>query len=194
MIVGLTGGIGSGKTYVAQLFKNLGVPIYIADIEAKKIMHTNAEVKKAICSLFGDKAYQEESLNRKFIADKVFENKALLKKLNAIVHPAVANHFKTWYEAQKFDFVIKESAILFETGGDKKCDLTILVVAPEEIRIKRVMDRDAITEKEVKLRMNNQWSDEKKKKLATHIIENIDAYYVKKQVNNFFLAIKNDFI
>ncbi|WP_010182886.1 dephospho-CoA kinase [Aquimarina agarilytica] len=194
MVVGLTGGIGSGKTYVAEIFKSLGVPVYIADIEAKKLMHTNAEVKKAISLLFGKEAYKEGLLNRKFISNQVFKHKSLLEQLNAIVHPAVAKHFDEWYSSQNFDFVIKESAILFETGGDKKCDKTVLVMAPEEIRIERVMNRDQITENEVRARIKNQWDDEKKKKLADYIIDNIDTYYVKKQVNKLFLTLKNDFI
>ena len=194
MIVGLTGGIGSGKTYVAQLFENLGVPIYIADVEAKKIMNANNEVKKAISVLFGNEAYQNGTLNRKYIAHQVFTNKVLLNKLNAIVHPAVANHFEAWYKAQNCDFVIKESAILFETGGDKKCDHTILVIAPKNIRIQRVMDRDNISEKEVIERMKNQWDDGKKIKLASYIIENIDSFYVKKQVKKIFLTLNDDFV
>ncbi|WP_010522925.1 dephospho-CoA kinase [Aquimarina agarivorans] len=194
MIVGLTGGIGSGKTYVAGLFEAMGVPIYIADTEAKKLMNSNSAVKKSIIDLFGVEAYQNDVLNKKFIADQVFENKLLLNDLNAIVHPAVAAHFQDWYNSQKFDFVIKESAILFETEGYKKCDKTILVIAPENIRIKRVMKRDQISEAQVRARINNQWSDERKKKLADYVVNNIDKFYVKKKVNELFLAFKRDFI
>ena len=174
MIVGLTGGIGSGKTWVSSLFEDLGIPIYISDIEAKKIMHLNKEVKNSIIELFGDQAYEEGQLNRGLISKKVFNNKDLLNQLNAIVHPAVDSHFKNWYTNQKSPFVIKESAIIFEIGAEKKCDATILITAPKEIRIQRVQKRDSISVEAIELRMNNQWEDEKKEPLANYIIENIN--------------------
>ena len=117
MIVGLTGGIGSGKTTVAKLFHKLGVPIYVSDIEAKRIMITNEKVITEIKKLLGDEAYNDENeLNRSYISEKVFKNKSLLNELNSIVHPAVAEDFLNWYKDQKAGYVIKESAILFESG------------------------------------------------------------------------------
>ncbi len=169
--VGLTGGIGSGKSTVAKMFQNLGVPVYIADKEAKELMHTPAVIQK-VSKLLGDSSYVEGILNRPYIASRVFEDKELLGKLNAIVHPVVKKHFKEWMKEQEGVYVIKEAAILFENGGYKDCDKTILVTAPESLRINRVMQRDAVLEEEVKSRIKNQWPDSKKVKLADEIIKN----------------------
>lgn len=189
MVVGVTGGIGSGKTFVCNLFAEKGVPIYITDIEAKRIMNLNAEVKNEIINLFGSQAYINEVLNRTYISKLVFENKQLLNQLNAIVHPAVAQDFENWYIKNQKKLVIKESAILFETGAYKKCDATILVTAPMEVRIKRVMKRDNIAKDLVEKRINNQWNDEKKMQLADYIIENFDKQNTIKQVNKLFLKL-----
>jgi len=181
-IIGLTGGIGSGKTTVAQMFKDLGVPVYIADIEARKLTNSSKVIKRKLIQLFGSSCYKDGELDRKFVADKVFNDPELLEKLNSIIHPKVAAHFKRWQCKQKGAFCIKETAILFENDGYKQCDLTILVVSPEQERIRRVMARDRISEKEVLVRIKNQWSDEKKRKLANIIIENIDLNSTKNQV------------
>tara|TARA_R110000850_G_scaffold277086_1_gene422456 strand:- start:202649 stop:203239 length:591 start_codon:yes stop_codon:yes gene_type:complete len=170
-VVGLTGGIGSGKSTVANIFKDLGVPVYIADKEAKKIMNTPTVVKK-INRLLGESSYIEGVLNRSYIASKVFNDKNLLDQLNTIVHPEVKKHFKKWLKEQKGTYVIKEAAILFENGGYKDCDKTILVTAPETLRISRVMQRDKISENEVKERIKNQWPDVEKTKLADVVVEN----------------------
>lgn len=181
-IIGLTGGIGSGKSTIATMFKNFGVPVYIADIEAKKIMHTNSTVKRHIENLFGPDAYKGDTLNKTFIADQVFGNKELLAKLNDIVHPAVAQHFENWKKKQKAKYIIKEVAILFEKDGQKECDYTILVTAPKKLRIKRILDRDATTIEKIKQRMNNQWEDSQKIPLADFVITNIDLKEAEKQV------------
>ncbi|SEM12288.1 dephospho-CoA kinase [Aquimarina amphilecti] len=172
LVIGLTGGIGSGKSTVAKMFADLGVPIYIADDEAKKLMHDDLSVKNQIIELLGVESYIEEELNRPFIADKVFNNKELLEKLNSIVHPAVADHFVKWKNKQKSEYVIKEAAILFENGGYQQCDFTILVTAPEETRIKRVLKRDNTTKSQVLARLKNQWKDSKKIPLANFVIIN----------------------
>ena len=181
-IIGLTGGIGSGKTTVANFFKELGVPIYIADVEAKKIMNTSVSIKKALISWFGEKSYLNNELNRKFIASKVFKDKELLQKLNNIVHPEVDKHFKVWVANQDQSYVIYEAAIIFENNAQSKFDYTILVTAPEDIKVKRVLNRDESTEQEVRNRMKNQWDDSKKEKLANFIIENIDLEDTKSQI------------
>lgn len=181
-IIGLTGGIGSGKTTVANFFKELGVPVYIADVEAKKIMNTSASIKMALISLFGKKTYLNNELNRKFIASKVFKDKSLLQKLNDIVHPEVEKHFKFWKANQDQPYVIYEAAIIFENNAQSKFDYTILVTAPQDIKVKRVLNRDHATEQEVKSRMENQWDDSKKEKLANFIIENIDLEDTKSQI------------
>jgi len=191
MIVGLTGGIGSGKTWISSLFKDLGIPIYISDIEAKKIMHLNKEVKNSIIKLFGDQAYEKGQLNRDLISKMVFSNKDLLNQLNKIVHPAVDLHFKNWYANQNSPFVIKESAIIFEIGAEKKCDATILIIAPKEIRIKRIQQRDHISVKAIELRMNNQWDDKKKIPLADYIIENMDKNQTLLKVKQVYNSIIN---
>ena len=188
-IVGLTGGIGSGKTWVSSLFSKLGVPVYISDLEAKMLMHKNGQIKQSISKLLGNEAYLEGQLNKEFIAKKVFENKDLLNQLNAIVHPAVALHFKEWYNKQEVPFVIKESAILFEIGGDKKCDKIILITAPVNERIRRVQLRDKTSEEAIKKRIDNQWPDEKKILLADYVIDNEIKVNTIEQVNKVYKHI-----
>lgn len=162
MIVGLTGGIGSGKTTVTKYFAELGIPIYIADEEAKKITETDPNVIEKIKMVFGDEAYVNGKYNRKYIADIVFKDKKKLNQLNTIIHPALFNHFNQWHQKQNTPYVIKEAAILFESGAYKDCDYIITVTAPEEIRIQRVIERDGITETMVKNRIDNQMSEEEK--------------------------------
>lgn len=181
-VIGLTGGIGSGKSTVARMFQELGVPVYIADDEAKKLMNEDKEVRTKIIKLFGDEAYNGSGLNRKLIASKVFDDKELLEKLNSVVHPAVAKHFEKWKVQQKAPYVIYEAAILFEKGGYKKCDYNILVTAPVNLRIERILLRDKVTVEEIQARMNNQWPDEKKEKMADVVLRNIDLSETKKDV------------
>lgn len=181
-IVGLTGGIGSGKTTVVKMFSELGVPVYIADDEAKKITNSSKVIRRKLIQLLGEQAYIDGSLNRKYVADKIFSNKALLIAVNAIIHPKVSAHFKKWAHRQKANYIIKEAAILFENGGYKECDVVILVTAPKALRLQRVIKRDNATQGEIEQRMDNQWADSKKKKLADIIIENIEIGATCKQV------------
>lgn len=181
-IVGLTGGIGSGKTTVATMFNELGIPTYIADIEAKKLTNASEEIELALLKILGEKAYNENGLNRKYVADKIFNDSELLKKVNGIIHPKVAEHFKNWVQDQNGSYCIKEAAILFENGNYKNCDYTILVTAPKQTRIQRVLKRDDTTEKEIMSRMDNQWPDDKKKALASFVIQNKDLEDTKSQV------------
>ena len=182
-IIGLTGGIGSGKSTVANYIASKGIPVYIADEEAKKIMERD-DVKQKIQNLFTESILNSDnSLNRKKIAEFVFNNPDKLKELNAIVHPEVRLHFKNWLKEHKnHPFIIKEVAILFETGGNKQCDKVILITAPEELRIERAMKRDNVTKKDILVRINNQLPDSKKKELSDFIVENID-------LSNTFLKI-----
>lgn len=182
MKIGLTGGIGSGKTTVANFFADLGVPVYIADTEARKLQNESEEVIQQITALFGPEAYKDGILDRKFISGKVFNDPEKLKALNNIVHPQVALHFDRWKEKQDAEYVIYEAAILFEKGGYKKCDFTILVVADHDTKIQRLQKRDASEISEIKARMNNQWPDEKKQKLADFVIENRDLADTCKEV------------
>ena len=188
-IVGLTGGIGSGKTTVARMFNDLGVPVYIADVEARKLTNKSKVIRRKLIELFGESCYSDGVLDRKYVAGKVFNDAELLEKLNAVIHPKVATHFKRWLKKQNSAYCIKEAAILFENGGYKHCDLTILVVSPKKERIRRVMERDSISEKAVLVRIKNQWSDEKKRKLADIIIDNMDLISTNKQVKKIHEAL-----
>ncbi|OAD92823.1 dephospho-CoA kinase [Aequorivita soesokkakensis] len=189
-IVGLTGGIGSGKTTVAKFFSELGVPVYIADVEAKKLTNSSLVIRRKLISLLGEKTYDDGVLNRKYVADKIFNDKELLNSVNAIIHPKVAAHFKKWAFRQTSPYVIKEAAILFENGSYMDCDLVILVKAPKSLRIKRLKNRDNASEEEIEQRMNNQWSDSKKEKLADIIIENIDLKTTQQKVESIHSSLK----
>ena len=181
-VIGLTGGMGSGKTTVANFFKELGVPVYIADDAAKNLMNTSTEVKSKIIDLLGEKAYPDGVLDRKYVAAQVFDSAEKLEKLNGIVHPAVATDFENWKNSQNFPYVIYEAAILFEKGGNKKCDAVILITAPYRDRIKRLQQRDKSSEKEIEARMKHQWSDSKKRKLADFEIKNLNIANIREQV------------
>ncbi|WP_413512509.1 dephospho-CoA kinase [Myroides odoratus] len=173
IIVGLTGGIGSGKTTVAKLFEKHGIPIYIADDKARLLMD-QPEVIEAVQQIFATSVINEYGkLDRTKIKQLVFEDKEQLEKLNQVVHPRVKKDFDQWVEQHKESpIVIKESAILFENGLDKACDLVLLVVAPEEVRINRVMMRDGVSKEQVRKIIDNQMKDEEKAKRSQYIIEN----------------------
>ena len=181
-IVGLAGGIGSGKSKAAAYFSELGIPCYIADDRAKELMTSSMTIQQAIINKFGAESYINGNLNRPFLASIVFKDTVLLAILNTIVHPAVAIDFRSWLLEQNSIYVIKEAAILFENGGAKLCDQVILVTAPKEIRVQRVIDRDKCTKEDVLERMSKQWSDAKKKPLADYIIENIEWKETSKQI------------
>lgn len=181
-IIGLTGGIGSGKTTVANMFEALGVPIYIADDESKKLLNTSKVLRKKLLDLFGEQAYTDEGLNRKFIASKVFSDKILLQKMNAIVHPKVAKHFKKWVAKQDVAYVIKEAAIIFEHHMESNYDAVILVTADKETRIQRVLKRDHSSREKILAVIDNQLSEAEKINRANFIIENKDLENTKKQV------------
>ncbi len=182
MIIGLTGGIGSGKTTVAKMFKDLGVPVYNSDDRAKEMMNTSTELIKRIKSLIGEEAYVNNSLNREYIAARVFKDRDLLNSLNEIVHPAVISDFKEWASNVDSEYVIQEAAILFENGSYDKFDKMILVTAPKKARFERIMQRDYISEDLILERMNNQWEDEKKIPLADFVIENIELENTESEV------------
>ena len=189
IIVGLTGGIGSGKTTVAKEFELLGIPVYIADVEAKKLMNKSKIIKRKLVQLFGDNAYIDDTLNKPFIASKIFNNKDLLQQMNAIVHPRVAKHFNTWVLKQTSPYIIKEVAILFENNGDQFCDYIITVIAPKELRIKRLLTRDKTSKEKIDAIIKNQWSDEAKMKRSHYVINNIDLDDTKRQALNIHCKI-----
>lgn len=191
--VGITGGIGSGKTTVCKVFEVLGIPIFYADTEAKNMMVEDELLIEAIKSTFGEESYFEEGkLNNKHIAGIVFNNEAELAKLNALVHPAVFRAFDRW-EANvnpNAPYTLKEAALLFESGSYKMCDTTILVTAPANVKINRVMQRDNSTAEQVKARMDKQMSDDEKAKMANHFIMNDEAHSIIEQV----LALHKEFL
>lgn len=182
-IVGITGGIGSGKSVIGKILTTMGYPVYYSDQAAKELMESDAVIVKELNQLFDHKAYEDGKLNRSYLAQQIFSNPELKSKLNKIVHPRVRKHFNEFVEDQTSPLVFNEAAILFETGGAKNFDAILLVVADEEVRINRVMERDGITKQEVLNRINNQWSDEKKKALTEFIIYNNPSDLLVPQLN-----------
>ena len=182
-IIGLTGGIGSGKSTVASFFSELGVPVYIADSEAKKIMDYPETIRE-VQTIFDENVVGENGkLDRKKIASFVFNNPEKLKQLNAVIHPKVNKDFRNWLEKhQDHTYIIKEVAIIFETQSEKQFDKIILVTAPEKLRIERVMKRDNISEDEILERIKNQLPDEEKISKSDFIITNTDLKSAKKEV------------
>lgn len=174
MLVGITGGIGVGKSFCAEIFKWLGVPLYIADKEAKLIMIQDQDVKAAIIDLFGKESYIDDGrINRKHLAKVIFSDPSQLAKMNAIVHPAVRDHFRKWADMhQNHPYIIQESALIFETGSFKLFDKVIVVDAPLELRISRTMTRDHTSREEVLARISKQYDQKEKVELADHIIHN----------------------
>lgn len=191
MVVGLTGGIGSGKTTVAKAFEALGIPVYIADIEAKKLMVTSKVIKHKLKALFGEEVYVNGDLNKPYIANIIFNDKTYLQKMNAIVHPEVQKHFEAWKLKQDAPYVIKEVAILFENGGNKQCDLVITVTAPMDLRIQRLLKRDNTTEEKIQAIIKNQWSDEDKVALSDFVVNNINFEETNEQVKKIHQQIEN---
>ncbi|RZV65551.1 MAG: dephospho-CoA kinase [Flavobacteriaceae bacterium] len=183
-IVGLTGGIGSGKTTVAKMFMEIGVPVFFADIEAKKLMNSSKVIRRKLIQLFGKKAYIDDELNRPFIASKIFNDEALLEKMNGIIHPKVAKRFQRWASKQTTPYVISEVAILFENDSYKNYDYIITVVAKEEDRIKRLLERDDTTEEKIRAIMKNQWPDEDKIRLSDYVIVNNELQITTEQVKS----------
>jgi dephospho-CoA kinase len=189
-IIGLTGGIGSGKTTVANYFKSYGIPVYIADDEARKIMQS-ADILEAIKNLFGADVFENETLNREKLAKIVFNNPESLEKLNGIVHPAVKKHFEQWLlQNLQAPYVIYEAAILFESGRYKDCDIIITVTAPIESRIQRVIKRDNTTRELVLKRINAQWTDEKRISKSDFVIENIAIEPTKLEIDRILKILK----
>ena len=188
----MTGGIGSGKSYVAKKFMEKGIPVYFADKEAKRLMIQDRSLKSEIKELLGSDSYHRNGrLNRAVVSNKIFSDKKLLKAINSLVHPAVKRDFTKWAEMQKSQYVLEESAIIFENGLDKYFDATILVTADKPLRVKRVMKRDNVTEEQVFARMNQQLPDEKKQPLATFAIKNNESDALDKQIKAIHKEILN---
>jgi dephospho-CoA kinase len=182
--VGLTGNIGSGKTTVSKVFELFGIPVFYADDEAKKLMTNDEALIKGIKSAFGEQSYfNDGTLNRKYIAQIVFNDPLRLAALNALVHPATFRAFDLWVKnTGNAPYVVKEAALLFESDSYKMCDYTIMVTAPPEMRIERVMKRDGLTRAEIEKRDARQLSEQKKIELADYVIKNDDSELVIPQV------------
>ncbi|MFM2223955.1 MAG: hypothetical protein RJA07_157 [Bacteroidota bacterium] len=181
--IGITGGIGSGKSTVSKIFALLNVPIYNADNQAKYLLNNDADVIKKVKQIFGNDIYLNQELDRKKLAAQVFEQPFLLQQLNEIVHPAVFIDFDNWCnEHQQEPYVLKEAALIFETILHQKLDAVIIVSSPEKLRIERVMKRDSITKEQVLARIKNQMSEDEKLKRADYIIYNDELQLVIPQV------------
>jgi dephospho-CoA kinase len=190
-IIGLTGGIGSGKTSIAKYFEQKGIPVYIAD-ERAKIVSSKPEVVNKIISAFGQEILDEnDNISKEKLAKIVFTNSKKLQLLNSIIHPEVKKDFTEWIKKQNKPFVIKEAAILFESGSYKDCDIIITITAPIEERINRVMKRDKTTREKVLDRISNQWSDEKRIEKSDFVIENSSLNIAFEQVNEILNLLNN---
>ena len=188
--IGITGGIGSGKSTVCQLFRLHGIPVFDADTEAKKLNDTSPTIRKKLTQLFGNDLYENNRLNRQKLASLIFTNTENLRKVNAIIHPEVARHFKKWSSEQKnAPFVIIETAILFEAKFNKLVDKTITVYASEKTRIERIAKRDSVSVAQIKARMSSQLSEEEKIRLANFVVINDNRESLVAQVE----AIVNEF-
>lgn len=180
--VGLTGGIGSGKSTVAKVFEVLGIPVYYADIAAKQLMHEDEALKALLREHFGEAIYKEGKLDRSLLSSLVFNNKEKLELLNSLIHPATINAGLRWMEAQTTPYAIKEAALIFESGSQEHLDFVIGVYAPVSLRIQRVMERDKITREEVQRRMQYQIDEEMKMKLCNAVIVNDEQEMIIPQV------------
>jgi dephospho-CoA kinase len=186
--IGITGGIGAGKSLVAEIIKAMGYPVYNSDERAKELTDSNPKIKAGLIHLFGIEIYQNDKLNKFALAQAIFSDDSLRDKVNTLIHPIVREDFNLWTLAQNTELVFNESAILFETGSFKNFDAIILVHAPKELRIKRIMKRDNCTEKEVIYRMNSQFSDEEKYQLTEFRIVNDEQTPLLTQVEQIILS------
>lgn len=180
--IGITGGIGSGKSTVCRMFAELGIAVYDSDGEAKRLMRESAQLREAICREFGAQSYDGGELNRSYLASCIFGDDDARRRLNALVHPAVMEDFAAWAERQTSDYVILESAILFEAGLESHVDRTIAVMSPEPLRLQRAMARDGVDEQSVRSRMACQLSDDEMRSRADWAMINIDLDELREEV------------
>ncbi len=180
--IGLTGGIGSGKTTVAKIFELLGLPVYYADEAARRIMNEDENLKAAIRKQFGKASYKNDELDRSYLATKVFNDPFQLEILNSFVHPATIRDAAAWMNAQKTSYTIKEAALIFESGAAEQLDYVIGIYAPVQLRIKRTMERDNVSYEEVIKRMNNQLDENIKMKLCDFVLQNDEQQLLIPQV------------
>ena len=193
-IIGITGGIGSGKSTVSKFIEEAGFPVYYSDVRAKTIVNDDAELQKKIKELLGENSYDENGFyNRRYVGEIIFKDDQLRLQLNALIHPAVKINFENWISEQKIPFIFKETALLFELKLNESCYKSILVTADDNIRIKRVMDRDGKTYREVEAVMNKQMPEKDKIKIADFVIFNNDGLEeLKIKTNQFINELKED--
>lgn len=180
--IGITGGIGSGKSTVCRMFCEHGIAVYDSDSRAKKLMQESGAIRQQLIEVFGEECYNAEGLNRPYLARCVFGDKDALQRLNSIVHPAVRTDFRRWAEEQQSAYVIMESAILFEAGFETEVDTTLAVLAPKSMRVERTMQRDGVTREEVEQRMEHQMSDEELHSKARRTLVNLRKDYLESDV------------
>ncbi len=188
--IGITGGIGSGKSVVAALLELSGIPVYIADTESKRLTATSPVIREKLIALFGKELYTADGLDKKRLASHIFGNPEQLGQVNAIIHPEVNRHFLAWAERQDTAVCAIESAILFESGFNRVVDTTLMVYAPMEIRIRRVLERDAVSREEVIRRIKSQLPDEIKKEKADHVIINDGQQALLPQIRAFLTGLR----
>lgn len=192
--IGITGGIGSGKSVVTTLLQISGIPIYITDLESKKLLESSSIIRKKLTDLLGTSIYTSTGLNRKRMASLIFNDSKLLKRVNGIIHPEVAYDFNTWLGFQQTTYAALESAILFESGFNHMVDISLLVYTPEDLRIERTIKRDKVTRAEVMRRIQNQQSDEEKKELVDYVIYNDEKSALIPQVEDFLVYLNTLYI
>ena len=189
--IGLTGGIGSGKSFIANILEHMGFPVYYSDLRSKELTKSNPSIKTGLISFFGEEVYSDDELNAQLVATKIFQNEEIRQMVNELIHPIVRKDFEDWVTNQKSTVVFNEAAILFETGSYKNFDANILICAPLELKIKRVMKRENCSREEVLVRMSKQWSDDKKSKLADYTILNDNQFPIlirlEEIINNILL-------
>ena len=188
--IGLTGNIGSGKTTVASCFEILGIAVFNADKQAKLLMNKDVNLKQSLIAEFGKEVFLNNELNRKYLSNLAFNDDLVLKRLNALVHPVVQEAFEKWSIQQSGAYVIKEAAILFESNTYQSLDAIICISCPEEIRLKRILKRDDLSEKQVRQRMSHQWAEEKKISLSDYVITNDNSSLVMPQILSVHNALK----
>lgn len=188
--IGLTGNIGSGKTTIASCFEILGVAIFNADKEAKLLMNKDVNLKQSLIAEFGKEVFLNNELNRKYLSNLAFNDDLVLKRLNALVHPVVQDAFEKWSIQQSGAYIIKEAAILFESNTYQSLDAIICISCPEEIRLKRILKRDDLSEMDVRQRMSHQWAEEKKISLSDYVITNDNSSLVMPQILSVHSALK----
>ena len=193
MKVGITGGIGSGKSIVGKILEVMGFPVYYSDERSKEIVNTNSFVRQNLIKLMGENVYLNNQLNAPFLAKKIFEDDTIRLKVNEIIHPIVRQAFANWAEIQNSSIVFNEAAILFETGAYQLMDATVLVTAPLELKINRVRERDRCSKEQVLERISKQWNDEQKLPLADFVLINDDIQPLLIQIEDLIFQLKKEF-